>query len=266
MVMRKILSIVILLISLVSQAQIGRVALPKGDTTGEIFYWNNTTGKMVSTYANKLYWDATNSNLKIGTTTTTSAWLYINGAGTRSATTKFLIDGDINATKDSSFVITSAGYVGIGTTNPSSQLHVSGSIRTDNNVYFGGAGYITNTALAFSSNGVVSLSNVNTSANSALSLGTYNLERMRITPTGLIGIGTTSPTTALQVSGGAIKTGVTAYSQLDSLRLYTPKVQFKGTDTTGVGSTANIGHIMYYNGHFYGLIAGTPPIWKQLDN
>lgn len=37
------------------------------------------------------------------------------------------------------------------------------------------------------------------------------------------------------------------------------------TDTTGVGSTANIGTMMYYDGHFYGLIAGAPPTWNQLD-
>ena len=44
------------------------------------------------------------------------------------------------------------------------------------------------------------------------------------------------------------------------------KQVYLGKDTTGIGSTANIGTTLYYNGHFYGLIAGTPPVWKQLDN
>ena len=46
----------------------------------------------------------------------------------------------------------------------------------------------------------------------------------------------------------------------------TPKVKYVGTDTTGHGSTENVGLQMYFNGHFYGVIAGEPPIWKQLDN
>lgn len=45
-----------------------------------------------------------------------------------------------------------------------------------------------------------------------------------------------------------------------------PKIQQTATDTTGMGSTANIGMMMYYNGHFYGLKGGTPPTWVQLDN
>jgi hypothetical protein len=44
------------------------------------------------------------------------------------------------------------------------------------------------------------------------------------------------------------------------------KQVYLGKDTTGIGSTANIGTQLYYNGHFYGLIAGEPPTWKQLDN
>lgn len=47
---------------------------------------------------------------------------------------------------------------------------------------------------------------------------------------------------------------------------YTKRVNLPATDTTGVGSTANVGTMMYYNGHFYGLKAGLPPTWVQLDN
>lgn len=43
-------------------------------------------------------------------------------------------------------------------------------------------------------------------------------------------------------------------------------MKLTATDTTGIGSTANIGTMMYFDGHFYGLIAGTPPTWAQLDN
>lgn len=47
---------------------------------------------------------------------------------------------------------------------------------------------------------------------------------------------------------------------------FTKRVNLPATDTTGVGSTANVGTMMYYNGHFYGLKAGLPPTWVQLDN
>lgn len=43
-------------------------------------------------------------------------------------------------------------------------------------------------------------------------------------------------------------------------------ITFSGKDTTGLGSTANVGKMLYYNGHFYGLKAGAPPTWIQLDN
>ena len=45
-----------------------------------------------------------------------------------------------------------------------------------------------------------------------------------------------------------------------------PKLKLPSTDTTGTGSTANIGALIYYNGHIYCLTAGSPPAWKQLDN
>ena len=46
----------------------------------------------------------------------------------------------------------------------------------------------------------------------------------------------------------------------------TPKIKYVGTDTTGVGSTANIGTTMLFDGHLYIVVDGTPPTWKQLDN
>jgi hypothetical protein len=49
-------------------------------------------------------------------------------------------------------------------------------------------------------------------------------------------------------------------------RLNAKKIGVIPTDTSGVGSTANIGMIMYYNGNFYGLKAGSPPTWVQLNN
>ena len=63
--------------------------------------------------------------------------------------------------------------------------------------------------------------------------------------TGNVGIGTTAPAAKLHVAGG---------------------IMLDGTDTTGVGATSKVGTIQYFNGNFYGLKAGTPPTWVQLNN
>lgn len=68
-------------------------------------------------------------------------------------------------------------------------------------------------------------------------------------------------TTELEVNVPT-RVGVNTYSKLDSIAL---KLASEA-DTTGKGSSASVGKVMYYDGHFYGLIKGSPPEWKQLDN
>jgi hypothetical protein len=63
--------------------------------------------------------------------------------------------------------------------------------------------------------------------------------------------------------GTTIGTGV---HTLHAGNVSSPKIKQVATDTAGIGSTANVGTMMYFNGHFYGLKAGTPPTWVQLDN
>ncbi|MCK9220206.1 MAG: hypothetical protein M0P47_09180 [Bacteroidales bacterium] len=67
---------------------------------------------------------------------------------------------------------------------------------------------------------------------------------------------TSSEVVANLLNIGTVSTTVT---------VLTPKIQCSGTDTTGHGSTANLGTIMFYNGNFYGLIAGDPPSWAKLN-
>ena len=80
----------------------------------------------------------------------------------------------------------STGRVGIGTTSPSEKLHVDG-----NGLFTGGI-YVNNTSayLWNTTNGVIRF-------------GTNNLERARIDASGNVGIGTTSPSTKLSVSGNS---------------------------------------------------------------
>ena len=93
--------------------------------------------------------------------------------------------------------VESTGNVGIGTTSPSSLLHLesasSPSLQikdTTNNVTFKAYAQDTNTHLA------------NTS-NHDLVIDTNNTERMRIKSSGRVGIGTGSPTETLDVAGSA---------------------------------------------------------------
>jgi hypothetical protein len=104
----------------------------------------------------------------------------------------------------SRMTITSAGNVGIGTNSPASILEIQGSrpyLNIDNTSGAGG----DFSGIAFSTAGTTRASIEYDPGNNFLRFNGFdNTERMRITATGNVGIGTSSPTATLHVNGGFV--------------------------------------------------------------
>jgi hypothetical protein len=140
--------------------------------------------------------------------------------------------------------IDSSGYVGIGVVAPQQKLHVQGTARITgstgtattiagrnaagdlSNVAIGAGLNLTGgtlTATAGSNNwsltgntGSNPAANfIGTSDNQPLAIRTNNTEKMRVTAAGLVGIGTSTPVTALHIDSGAIRisNGTTVLTQ-----------------------------------------------------
>lgn len=132
--------------------------------------------------------------------------------------------------------IDSAGNVGIGTTSPDRRLNVYGSSDVNALIEIGSS---LTTAEAVI--GVTSGSNtgfVGTFTNNDFMFRTNNTERMRITATGLVGIGTTTPTARLDVSSP---------SSGQLLQLIKPVVSTGGANIYMQSDSANSGTAVQFN-------------------
>ena len=119
--------------------------------------------------------------------------------------------------------ITSTGYVGIGTTSPSVNLQVAGTPSTGNvqirasnlatsgkSISYVGADANAGKTLAILGADGLGTGPMKTASgffgtftNQPAGIVTDNLERLRVTTTGLVGIGTTAPAATLEVNGTA---------------------------------------------------------------
>jgi hypothetical protein len=118
--------------------------------------------------------------------------------------------------------ITSGGNVGIGTTSPSTKLHVAGGTRMGGNLDLDSSLKITGNVFGNSGTEFTYITMYN-SGDASINMGVKHplsyisfeagngayTERMRITNTGNVGIGTTSPGTRLDVSGNVRATSFT---------------------------------------------------------
>lgn len=227
-----------------------------GGTANYIPLWN--TNNSLSSSA--LYQSA--SSIGIGTTLP-SASLHVRGATTSSLSSSFYVE---NQTATASFSVLDNGFVGIGTTAPTAKLQVTaGDMLIDNNRGFfsKNTGGSSLSLLKFDTSNNAQIGSVFQGGGTILYATNefifYNYpsstltERMRITSTGNVGIGTTSPTQKLDVNGSVNISGSGVQVPFQIYSGVLPLLQVSSSGKISIGSTANVGNALevYNTGIFY---------------
>jgi hypothetical protein len=190
---------------------------------------------------------------------TTASYIYFrDGNSTRDGAAGIGAKGDecsIVANGSERIRIDSDGKVGIGVTDPSVALDVSGTIKTTTRLNVGNSGAITALSLysgsvattgTFESNatGAYIVFKDGTSDGSNVGIGAVGnecfiisggSEKVRIDDNGNVGIGTNDPTEKLDVQGNITATGV---AKLDGGSATAPAYTFDGDTNTGMYSPA----------------------------
>jgi hypothetical protein len=168
----------------------GGTPITGSGSTGQVAFF---TASNTITGNDNLYWDNTNAKL---------------GIGTKLPQQKLDVVGNVNVTNN----LYVSGNVGIGTTAPTEKLDVVGAIYSRPSPYNYGNLYVVDSAgnkkLALGVSAVVGLENstILQSVGGGIVLrSSDNTVRVRVTETGNVGIGTTTPTSKLEVYNGDIE-------------------------------------------------------------
>ncbi len=149
--------------------------------------------------------------------------------------------------------ITTTSKVGIGLTSLNDKLEVSGSV----DIQGGGALKLAGTIRINSSGNVITETIIQNKSSDLhirqmddydIKFDTNNIERMRITNTGDVGIGTASPAEKLHVSGGHIQVDTDYELRTSNFQKYVPDADSLSITGTNFGlMTATNGLIFSYN-------------------
>ncbi|HWB61871.1 MAG TPA: tail fiber domain-containing protein [Chitinophagales bacterium] len=154
-------------------------------------------------------------------TTINSAWLSKGNSGTSSANfigTTDTVDVQVRVNNVERVRVKNSGRVGIGTSAPQQNLSVYGGLNIDQADSNDGSLY--NDGLAFGSSSGEGIGSNRGSGNNHYGLDFYTsgVNRMSITHSGWVGIGTTNPTALLTVNGTATETyGPFSYFKYNSI-------------------------------------------------
>lgn len=188
--------------------------------------YSNTSGLTLQTLGSPKVTITDGGNVGIGTTSPTAKlhinngtdrnlWFRVNGSGTG---TELLSINDAQSTRQSLAFSASSFYfdngnVGIGTTSPSEKLQIYSSSNTAFSVVDSASSIrmITAGGINFFQSGPVG------GGASPLVFSSMfgGLEYMRITSSGNVGIGTTSPVDKLEVNGGIRSTGLNGFTRIN---------------------------------------------------
>jgi len=232
-----------------------RIQHPSNDKDAAISTFFDGGGTYLLTGSNH-YLSSTGSNTKFDATSGSSAWyldgsglgIFYNSSGSGSITERFRIRSDgtfeikcggtagvspavsVNPSASAnSLVIDSSGRLGLGTSSPSANLHISSGGNTEAIIGAPSGSPIITMLAAGAGAGILGYQNL-------LRLGTVTgaggagfLEFVRIDNSGRVGIGTTSPASTLDVNGD-----VTVADRIIHAGDTNTQIRFPAADTVSV--------------------------------